>query len=66
MQNNFLKHLKKLGLPKNVFQFLHLDHVSTSKIIGDERIDHVLFTGSVSGGREVKRAIGDRFHWCWT
>jgi len=52
---------EKAGLPKNIFQFLHLDHVSTSKIIGDERIDHVLFTGSVSGGKNVKRAIGDRF-----
>ena len=49
------------GLPKGVFQFLHLDHESTSKIISDNRIDHVLFTGSVSGGKEVKRSIGDRF-----
>ncbi len=49
------------GLPEGVFQFLHLDHVSTSKIISDQRIDHVLFTGSVSGGRQVKKAIGERF-----
>ena len=44
-----------------MFQFLHLDHTSTSKIISDQRIDHVLFTGSVSGGRQVKKAIGERF-----
>ena len=49
------------GMPKGVFQFLHLDHQSTSKIISDKRIDHVLFTGSVSGGRQVKKAIGERF-----
>ena len=49
------------GLPKGVFQFLHLDHQSTSKIIADNRIDHVLFTGSVSGGKEVKKSIGERF-----
>jgi acyl-CoA reductase-like NAD-dependent aldehyde dehydrogenase len=49
------------GLPQGVFQFLHLDHESTSKIISDKRIDHVLFTGSVSGGRQVKKAIGERF-----
>ena len=48
-------------MPEGVFQFLHLDHLSTSKIISDERIDHILFTGSVSGGREVKKAIGERF-----
>mgnify|MGYP001494489902 FL=1 len=52
---------KASGLPSGVFQFLHLDHKSTSEIISDERIDHVLFTGSVSGGRQVKKAIGERF-----
>ena len=55
------KAAKLSGLPEGVFQFLHLDHASTSKIIADSRIDHVLFTGSVSGGRQVKRAIGERF-----
>ncbi len=56
-----LKASQKAGLPKNVFQILHLDHSSTSKIIADNRINHVLFTGSVSGGVEVKKAIGTRF-----
>ena len=56
-----LKAAKKAGIPENVFQILHLDHASTSKVISDSRIDHVLFTGSVSGGREVKKAIGTRF-----
>ncbi len=55
------KAAKLSGLPDGVFQFLHLDHQSTSKIISDERIDHVLFTGSVNGGRQVKKAIGQRF-----
>ena len=55
------KAAKLSGLPEGVFQFLHLDHEATSKIIADDRIDHVLFTGSVSGGRQVKRAIGERF-----
>ena len=55
------KAVKLSGLPEGVFQFLHLDHISTSKIISDKRIDHVLFTGSVIGGRQVKKAIGERF-----
>ncbi len=55
------KAAKLSDIPEGVFQFLHLDHLSTSKIISDNRIDHVLFTGSVSGGREVKKAIGERF-----
>ena len=52
---------EKAGIPKNVFQILHLDHSSTAKVISDKRINHVLFTGSVSGGIEVKKAIGARF-----
>ena len=55
------KAAKLSQLPEGVFQFLHLDHQSSSKIIADRRIDHVLFTGSVSGGKEVKKSIGDRF-----
>ena len=51
----------KASLPKNIFQFLHLDHTSTSKVISDHRINHVLFTGSVSGGKEIKKSIGARF-----
>ncbi len=51
----------KASLPKNIFQFLHLDHPSTAKVISDNRINHVLFTGSVSGGKEIKKSIGTRF-----
>jgi len=56
-----LKASEKAGMPNNVFQILHLDHASTSQVISDSRIDHVLFTGSVSGGIEIKKAIGKRF-----
>lgn len=55
------KAAKLSGIPDGVFQFLHLDHQSASKVISDHRVDHVLFTGSVSGGRQVKKAIGERF-----
>ena len=51
----------KASMPKHIFQFLHLDHSSTSKVISDYRINHVLFTGSVSGGKEIKKSIGTRF-----
>ena len=49
------------GLPEGVFQFVHTDHQSCEKIISDNRIAHVVFTGSVKGGQEVKRYIGTRF-----
>src|SRR2546423_14785846 len=41
---------KAAGLPQSVFQFLHLDHASTAKMIADARIAFVAFTGSVEGG----------------
>ena len=49
------------GLPKGVFQYLHLTHQDTEKVIQDERIDFVAFTGSVSGGEMVEKAVAGRF-----
>lgn len=48
------------GLPKGVFQILHMDHDATAGVLGDDRIDHVAFTGSVSGGMAVNRALSNR------
>jgi acyl-CoA reductase-like NAD-dependent aldehyde dehydrogenase len=49
------------GLPAGVFQFLHVDHDQIARIIADERIAFVAFTGSVAGGQAVQRAAADRF-----
>lgn len=49
------------GLPAGVFQYLHVDHDQVARIIADERIAFVAFTGSVAGGRAVQRAAADRF-----
>jgi acyl-CoA reductase-like NAD-dependent aldehyde dehydrogenase len=49
------------GMPAGVFQFLHVDHDQVARIIADERIAFVAFTGSVPGGRAVQRAAADRF-----
>ena len=49
------------GIPEGVFQFIHTDHKACEKIISDSRIAHVVFTGSVRGGQEVKKYIGTRF-----
>ena len=49
------------GLPQGVFQFLHMDHASTARVIGDARIAYVAFTGSVPGGHAVQRAAAERF-----
>ena len=49
------------GLPKGVFQFVHTNHEACEKIISDPGVAHVVFTGSVRGGQEVKKYIGTRF-----
>jgi acyl-CoA reductase-like NAD-dependent aldehyde dehydrogenase len=49
------------GLPKDVFQVLHLSHADTEKLIAAPEIDFVAFTGSVEGGHAVQRAASSRF-----
>jgi acyl-CoA reductase-like NAD-dependent aldehyde dehydrogenase len=49
------------GLPTGVFQFLHVDHDQVARIVADERIAFVAFTGSVAGGHAVQRAASGRF-----
>lgn len=49
------------GLPAGVFQFLHLSHEDTTRFMGDARIAHVCFTGSVTGGHAVISATARGF-----
>jgi acyl-CoA reductase-like NAD-dependent aldehyde dehydrogenase len=52
---------KAAGLPEGVFQYLHMDHAQTARLIQDERIAFVAFTGSVEGGHAVQKAAASRF-----
>ncbi len=49
------------GVPTGVFQYLHLSHQNTARLMGDPRIANVCFTGSVSGGRAVVAATAAGF-----
>jgi acyl-CoA reductase-like NAD-dependent aldehyde dehydrogenase len=49
------------GLPRDVFQYLHIDHEQTTRVIRDERVGFVAFTGSVGGGHAVQAAAAERF-----
>ncbi|MCA0899539.1 aldehyde dehydrogenase family protein [Microbulbifer agarilyticus] len=49
------------GLPKGVFQYLHLSHQHTESLIADPGVDYVAFTGSVEGGEIVEKAAAGRF-----
>ncbi|MEM6956398.1 MAG: aldehyde dehydrogenase family protein [Myxococcota bacterium] len=51
---------KKASLPAGAFAYMHADNAAIARVVADERIDHVCFTGSVEGGRAVHRAAADR------
>jgi acyl-CoA reductase-like NAD-dependent aldehyde dehydrogenase len=52
----FLEAFAGAGVPAGVFQYLHLSHADTARLMGDPRVASVCFTGSVSGGRAVVAA----------
>jgi len=49
------------GLPDGVFQHIVATHDDVSTMIADDRIDFVVFTGSVAGGHAIQRQAGARF-----
>ena len=49
------------GFPDGVFQHVHASHGAVEKMIGDYRINFVVFTGSVQGGAAMERAAAGRF-----
>ncbi|MGO8995728.1 MAG: aldehyde dehydrogenase family protein [Polyangiaceae bacterium] len=58
---HFARAFAEAGGPSDVVQALHCDHPTSEKIVGDERVDHVLFTGSVFGGHRIQQAAANRF-----
>lgn len=57
----FLEAFASAGVPAGVFQYLHLSHADTARLMGDWRVASVCFTGSVSGGRAVITATAAGF-----
>ncbi len=57
----FAEAFKSAGVPEGVFQYLHLSHADTARLMGDARVANVCFTGSVSGGRAVVAATAAGF-----
>ncbi len=41
-----------------------VDHKTTAMLVGDPRISHVTFTGSVAGGHAIQSALSNRFIDC--
>ena len=48
-------------LPKDVFNYLHLNDEDGLKVVSDKRINFVSFTGSVKAGYDVQKATHAKF-----
>lgn len=57
----FAKAFEITNLPHGVFQYLHLCHADTERVIKDPLVQYVAFTGSVAGGEMVEEAASGRF-----
>ena len=49
------------GLPRGIFQHLHLSHGAVDSVVRDPRTAFVSFTGSVPGGHAIVHAAAERF-----
>jgi acyl-CoA reductase-like NAD-dependent aldehyde dehydrogenase len=57
----FAEAFRRAGLPKGLFHNLVLSHAQSETLIASGRVDHVAFTGSVSGGRAIEAAAAGTF-----
>ena len=57
---HFREAFEVAGLPDGVFNVLHMNHDTTAQVLADDVIDHVAFTGSVSGGVAVQKTVANR------
>ncbi len=58
---HFARAFADAGAPPHLVQALQCDHPTSERIVGDERVDHVVFTGSVFGGHRIVQAAAARF-----
>lgn len=58
---HFEKAFKQMGEYDNLLLHSILDHSTTGKVIEELNIDHVIFTGSVSGGRQILQHTSKKF-----
>jgi len=58
---HFAAAFAKAGAPRGLVQSLNCDHPASERTVGDARVDHVVFTGSVFGGHRIQAAASARF-----
>lgn len=57
----FVRAFAKAGAPAHALQEFFTDYETTERVVGDARVDAVLFTGSVLGGHKIEAAAKERF-----
>ncbi len=59
--DHFARAFAEAGAPPHLVQALSCEHAVSEQLVGDERVDHVVFTGSTFGGRRIMEAASKRF-----
>jgi acyl-CoA reductase-like NAD-dependent aldehyde dehydrogenase len=58
---HFADAFARAGAPAGLVQALYCDHATSERMVGDARVDHVVFTGSIFGGHRMVEASVKRF-----
>jgi acyl-CoA reductase-like NAD-dependent aldehyde dehydrogenase len=58
---HFARAFADAGAPEGLVQSLDCDHTHSERLVGDHRVDHVVFTGSIYGGHRMVEAAAKRF-----
>lgn len=59
--DHFVDAFAKTDLPGGLIAAVRLDHEATARLIRSGDVDHVSFTGSVAGGRDIYGHVATRF-----
>lgn len=52
---------ERAGAPTDLVQSVHCSHEVSAALVAHELVDHVVFTGSVKGGREISQAAAGKW-----
>ena len=58
---HFARAFAEAKAPAHLVQSLNCDHAQSERLVGDDRVDQVVFTGSVFGGHRMVEAATRRF-----
>jgi acyl-CoA reductase-like NAD-dependent aldehyde dehydrogenase len=59
--DHFAQAFADAGAPAGLVQALNCDHAESERLVADERVDQVVFTGSIFGGHRMMEAGVKRF-----